>query len=86
VARLIHPITFIGKLIKKNERREAFTLMIHQRAIVRLAFHFDQRSAAMGYDSFPCVRKSGRTTNNAALILTWALRREASKPDPHSCQ
>jgi hypothetical protein len=35
-------ITFIDKLIKKNERGDTFSVMDHQREILRLAFDFDQ--------------------------------------------
>lgn len=33
----ISPITFIDKLVKKNELGQPFTLMDHQRQILRLA-------------------------------------------------
>ena len=51
MSKLIHPITFIDKLIKKNERGDAFSLIDHQREILRLAFDFDQDGpAAMGHN------------------------------------
>ena len=70
MAKLIHPITFIDKLIKKNERGEAFTLMDHQREILRLAFNFDE-DGRLPWDTilYSCVKKSGKTTINAALTL-----------------
>ena len=78
MTKLIHPITFIDKLIKKNERGEAFSLMDHQREILRLAFDFDQ-DGRLPWDTilYSCVKKSGKTTINAALTLAWALTQEA---------
>ena len=40
--KIIYPITFIDKLVKKNELGQPFTLMDHQREVLRLAFDFDQ--------------------------------------------
>jgi len=62
----IHPITFIDKLIKKNERGDSFSLMDHQREILRLAFDFDQ-DGRLPWDTilYSCVKKSGKTTINA---------------------
>ena len=37
----ISPVTFIDKLIKKNELGQPFRLSDHQREILRLAFDFD---------------------------------------------
>ena len=38
MTKLIHPMTFIDKLVTKNELGQPFTLMDHQREILRLAF------------------------------------------------
>ena len=38
MTKLIHPMTFIDKLVKKNDLGQPFTLMDHQREILRLAF------------------------------------------------
>jgi len=38
----IFPTTFIEKLVKKNELGQPFTLMDHQREILRLAFAFEE--------------------------------------------
>jgi hypothetical protein len=38
MTKLIHPLTFIDKLVTKNELGQPFTLMDHQREILRLAF------------------------------------------------
>ena len=42
MTKLIHPMTFIDKLIKKKELRRNLQLMDHQREIPRLAFDFDK--------------------------------------------
>ena len=42
MTKLIHPLTFIDKLVKKNELGQPFRLMDHQREVLRLAFAFDQ--------------------------------------------
>ena len=54
MTKLIHPITFIDKLIKKNERGEAFALADHQREILRLP-STSLRTAAVGYPFFTAV-------------------------------
>ena len=38
----ISPITFIDKLVKKNELGQPFKLMDQQREILRMAFTFDE--------------------------------------------
>jgi hypothetical protein len=44
----ISPISFIDSLIKKNELGQPFTLMDHQRDILRLAFAFDENGRLCG--------------------------------------
>ena len=68
MAKLIHPITFIDKLVKKNELGQPFTLSDHQREILRLAFAFDQ-DGRLPWDTilYLGVKKSGKTTINAGL-------------------
>jgi hypothetical protein len=63
MTKLIHPITFIDKLVKKNERGDTSSLMDHQREILRLAFDFDQ-DGRLPWDTilYSCVKKSGKTT------------------------
>jgi hypothetical protein len=46
----ISPITFIDKLVKKNELGQPFSLVDHQREILRLAFAFDQ-DGRLPYDT-----------------------------------
>ena len=40
--KIVHPIIFMDKLVKNNELGQPFTLMDHQREILRLAFDFDK--------------------------------------------
>jgi hypothetical protein len=72
MAKLIHPITFIDKLVKKNELGQPFTLSDHQREILRLAFDFDQ-DGRLPWDTilYSCIKKSGKTTLNGAITLAW---------------
>ena len=74
----ISPLTFIDKLVKKNELGQAFTLMPEQREILRLAFTFDE-NGRLPWDTviYSCVKKSGKTTLNGALTLWWAFTQEA---------
>src|SRR3970040_2438526 len=78
----ISPLTFIDKLVRKNELGQPFALMDHQREILRLAFAFDE-DGRLPYDTviFSCPKKSGKTTLNAALTLWWALTQEP----PNEC-
>ena len=39
---IISPITFIDRLIKKNELGQSFGLTTEQREVLRLAFAFDE--------------------------------------------
>ena len=57
----ISPLTFIDKLVKKNELGQPFSLMHHQREILRLAFAFDE-NGRLPYDTivYSCVKKSGK--------------------------
>jgi hypothetical protein len=74
----ISPLTFIDKLVKKNELGQAFTLMPEQWEILRLAFTFDE-NGRLPWDTviYSCVKKSGKTTLNGALTLWWAFTQEA---------
>ena len=65
MAKLIPTITFIDKLIKKNERGDTFSLMDHQREILRPAFDFDQ-DGRLPWDTilYSCVKKSGKPTRS----------------------
>ena len=76
--KIISPITFIDRLIKKNELGQPFALMDHQREILRIAFDFD-KDGRLAWDTilYSCVKKSGKTTINGALTLWWALTQEA---------
>jgi hypothetical protein len=74
----ISPITFIDKLVKKNELGRPFSLMDHQREVLRLAFDFDE-DGRLPWDTiiYSTVKKSGKTTLNGALTLAWAFTQEA---------
>jgi phage terminase large subunit-like protein len=74
----ISPITFIDKLVKKNELGQPFKLMDHQREILRLAFAFDE-NGRLPWDTiiYSCVKKSGKTTLNGAVTLAWGFTQEA---------
>jgi hypothetical protein len=68
MTKLIHPNHLIDKLIKKNERGDSFSLMDHQREILRLAFDFDQDGpAAMGYDSLFLRQEVGEDDDQRGL-------------------
>jgi phage terminase large subunit-like protein len=78
MSKIIHPLTFIDKLVKRNELGQPFRLMDHQREVLRLAFAFD-KDGRLPWDVilFSTVKKSGKTTLNAALTLAWAFTQEA---------
>ncbi len=71
-------VLFIDNLMKFNELGQPFRLLDHQREILRLAFAFD-RDGRLPYDTiiYSCVKKSGKTTINAAVTLWWAWTQEA---------
>jgi len=73
----ISPVTFIEKCITKSELGKPFRLLPHQKEILRLAFDFDG-SGKLPWDTivFGAIKKSGKTTLNAALTLWWALTQE----------
>src|SRR6266850_7784909 len=79
----ISPVTFIDKLIKKNELGQPFRLTDHQREILRLAFAFDSEGR-LPYDTilYSCIKKSGKTTLNGALTLAWGFTQEAPNEMP----
>ena len=66
MSKNISPVTFIDKLIKKNELGQPFTLSDHQREVLRLAFAFDQ-DGRLPYDTivYSCIKKSGKTLSTA---------------------
>ena len=78
MTKIIHPVTFIDKLVKKNELGQPFRLIDHQREVLRLAFAFDQ-DGRLPYDTilYNCIKKSGKTTLNGALTLAWGFTQEA---------
>ena len=74
----VSPITFIDKLVKKNELGQPFRLSDHQREVLRLAFAFDQ-DGRLPWDTilYSCIKKSGKTTLNGAITLAWGFTQEA---------
>jgi hypothetical protein len=80
---IVSPITFIDKLVKKNELGQPFTLMDHQRKILRLAFAFD-KDGRLTYDTiiYSTVKKSGKTTINGALDAVVGLHSRSAQRDP----
>ena len=73
----VSPTHFIDKLIKKSEIGKPFTIMAHQREILKLAFDFDE-NGRLPWDTiiYSCPKKSGKTTLNGALTLAWAFTQE----------
>ena len=74
----VSPITFIDRVVKKNELGQPFKLMDHQREILRLAFAFDE-NGRLPWDTiiYSCVKKSGKTTLNGAITLAWGFVMES---------
>ncbi len=72
------PVAFIDDLVKKNELGQPFHLLDHQREILRRAFTFDG-DGRLRYDTviYSCIKKSGKTTTNAAVTLWWAFTQDA---------
>ncbi len=78
MSNIVSPITFIDRVVKKNELGEPFALIDEQREILRLAFDFDQ-DGRLPWDTiiYSCIKKSGKTTLNGALTLAWGFTQEA---------
>lgn len=70
-------VAFIDDLIKVNERGKRFQLFDHQRKILRSAFAFD-RDGQLPWKTiiYSCLKKSGKTTINAAVTLWWAFTQD----------
>ena len=75
---IITPVTFIRKLIRKNELGAPFKLLPFQEEILNLAFAFDA-DGRLAYDTivYSTVKKSGKTALGALLALYWAFVHEA---------
>jgi hypothetical protein len=61
-----------------DELGQPFTLIDHQREVLRLAFAFDQ-DGRLPWDTilYSCIKKSSKTTLNGALTLAWGFTQEA---------
>ena len=70
-------VEFIKTAITRNEHDEPFTLMPFQEEILRLAFTFDAQGK-LSWDSLvlSMVKKSGKTTLNAAILAAWGFTQE----------
>lgn len=77
------PVAFIDEHILLSELGRPFQLADHQRAILRLAFAFDD-AGRLPWDTiiYSCPKKSGKTTINAAVALWWALCVESPNEIP----
>jgi phage terminase large subunit-like protein len=71
-------VAFIDDQIQFSELGKPFTLFTHQKEVLRLAFAFDD-DGRLPWDTilYSCVKKSGKTAVNAAVILWWAFTQEA---------
>jgi phage terminase large subunit-like protein len=71
-------VAFIDRFIRFNELGQPFCLLPHQREILSAAFQFDA-DGKLAYDTiiYSTVKKSGKTTINAAVTLWWAFTQEA---------
>ncbi len=78
-----NPVAFIDDFITLNELGQPFSLFPHQRETLRLAFPFD-RDGKLPWDTvvLSWIKKSGKTTVNAALVLWWAFTQEAPNEIP----
>jgi len=63
----ISPVTFIDKLVKKNELSQPFRLSDHQREVLRLAFAFDQDGRLPGIRSCTVASRRAARPRSTAL-------------------
>ena len=73
MTKIIHPVAFVDKLMKTNELGQLFTLMDHQREVLRLAFDFDKDGSLRGTRSLFLHQRS--TPDN----FGWALMQESAE-------
>jgi hypothetical protein len=67
MSKNISPLTFIDKLVKKNELGQPFTLMDHQLEILRLAFALNQENESLGHRLFP--GSPGLVGENSGVVV-----------------
>jgi len=72
------PVAFIDRYVTRNELGQSFSLLPHQREVLRAAFAFDS-DGKLPWDTiiYSAIKKSGKTTINGALTLWWAFTQEA---------
>jgi hypothetical protein len=63
----ISPIHFIDKLVKKNELGQSFTLIDHQREILRFAFAFDEDGRLPTTRSFTAAARNQARPRSTVL-------------------
>ena len=87
MTKLIHPITFIDKLIKKNERGYSFSLMDHEREILRLAFDFDP-DGRLPWDTilYSCGQEVREDDDQCGSDPCLGADAGGTERDPHSYQ
>lgn len=78
MTKTISPVTFISKLLKRNELGEPLKLMPFQEEILNLAFAFDDEGK-LPWDTivYSTIKKSGKSALAAAITLYWAFVQEA---------
>ncbi len=61
-----------------NELNQPWSLVPHQRTVLQTAFSFDTQGR-LPWDTliYPCPKKSGKTTLNAAIVIWWAFTQES---------
>ena len=73
MTKLIHPSPSSEKLVKKNELGESFTLVDHQREVLRLAFDFNKdRRLPCDTILYSCIKKPAGALSTPGLL--WAGR------------
>ena len=74
--KIVSPITFIDKLVKKNELGQDFRLMDHQREILRLAFAFD-KNGKLPWDTiiYSTIKNQGKRQSTRRCCSTGRLSR-----------
>ena len=77
MTKLIHPITFIDKLVKKNERGYSFSLMDHQPEIcLGPSFNKDRRLPWGGTRFFIPDQEERQDHADGAITVSWGFTQE----------
>lgn len=72
------PVAFIDRFIRRNELGQPFALTPEQRVVLGAAFEFEP-DGKLPWDTiiYSAIKKSGKTTTNAATKLWWGFTQEA---------